>query len=584
MTGPDDQHAPEFTPALPPVLSEAAPLAPDEPWSVRDFLTDGALAAMCARLADVSGLDIQLRDEHGSQILASGDSDAPWRMASSDEDRGIDPAATRVPIYTDGDTIGELILAPGEPSSGTRENLVEALGHLAQAAGELCDDVVQLRGRLAELRVIYELSSLLAGGVTKLKPMLGVMLDSALRVLELDAGSIVLFPEDADGVPTTNDEGELVQEASRGLSNTWLDNPLPLSENRCFDQIVLSGEVLAIEHLASDPRVIEPGRVRDERLASFVSAAMVSRGRPIGVIRLYSRTPRRFGEAERRLVRSIGDQAATGVQQVRLLEVQKRERHRDRQLLLAGQVQGRMLPAKLPDLQGITVDARSVPTDELGGDFYDVELTEEGLVTLLVGDVVGKGVPAAMLMASLLASLRASAPHVHEIDAWIGVVNDAMCRTTLPNEFATMWCGRLDPRTLRLTYTSAGHEPPLVIRPPRDGSRPTPDDVYPLGVGGLVLGVMEDQTYPRYVHQLHPGDVLIAHSDGLTDARNFDDERWGYDRMVEAILDGFPQYPNNGDGPTAHELVEHILWSLRRFSGLRKQVDDETLLVMRLDW
>ena len=555
--------------------------------SIREFLTDGALAAMCARLGELVGLSIEVRDERGALVVAEPDRSpvaadgAPWQIL--EDVRPIAPDATRIPIHAGGTDIGEIVVEPGEPRAGggSRGELLGAVEHLARASGELCEDVIELRDRVRELGVLYRLSSLLAGGETDLRPMLGVVLDSALEVLGLDAGAIVLFPEDADGVPAANNESELAHEASRGLSGAWLESPLPLSRERCFDRLVLDGEVLAVPDLARDDRVLEPSRCEAEGLVSFLSAAMVAHGRPLGVIRLYGSTPRAFTEADRRLIRSIGDQAATGVQQARLLEVQERDRQRDRQLRLAAQVQGRMLPEKLPRIDGLSLAARSIPSHELGGDFYDAELGK-GVLNMLVGDVVGKGVPAAMLMSSLLASLRASAPHVHEVDAWIGDVNDAMCRTTQPNEFATMWCGRLDPRTLRLTYTSAGHEPPLIVRPPEGGGPVMRDHLSPLVVGGLVLGVAPGQTYPRYVYQLRPGDLLIAHSDGLTDARNFDGQRFGFERLAGAVVDAFSAYGQT-HGPTAEQAVDHVLWSVRRFTGLCQRTDDETILALRVE-
>lgn len=588
-TGSEPERTREPGPIAEPPAPDACVLPPGR--SIREFLTDGALAAMCARLGELVGLSIQVRDERGGLVVAPRDrgsaelDGSPWRI---DEGAGPIPAgATRLPIRAQGVAIGEIVVEAGVPRAGggSRAQLIGAIEHLARASGELCEDVIELRDRVRELGVLYRLSSLLAEGQADLRAMLGVVLDSALEVLGLDAGSIVLFPEDADGVPAANNESELVHQASRGLSDAWIRSPLPLSHERRFDRLVLDGEVLAVPDLTQDDRVLNASRCREEGLVSFLSAAMVAQRRPLGVIRLYGTERRVFTEADRRLIRSVGDQAAAGVQQARLLEVQQRDRKRDRQLQLAGQVQGRMLPARLPRVDGIGLAARSIPSDELGGDFYDAELGK-GLLTLLVGDVVGKGVPAAMLMSSLLASLRASAPHVHEVDAWIGDVNDAMCRTTQPNEFATMWCGRLDPRTLRLTYTSAGHEPPLIVRPPERGPV-TRDHLRPLGVGGLVLGVLPAQTYPRYVYQLRPGDLLLAHSDGLTDARNFEGERFGFDRLADAVTDAFAAHDGGSAerprGPTAEQAVEHVLWSMRRFTGLAPRTDDETVLVVRVD-
>jgi len=128
-----------------------------------------------------------------------------------------------------------------------------------------------------------------------------------------------------------------------------------------------------------------------------------------------------------------------------------------------------------------------------------------------------------------------------------------------------------------LTYCPAGHEPPVVIRA-RGGRAPGPADVASLRIGGLVLGISPEEEYRSMSIALEPGDVVLAYSDGVTDARNFEDEKWGWQRMVDAAVDVLTQNPGAG----ASVVLDNVLWSLRRFVGLRRQVDDETLLVLRV--
>jgi len=122
-----------------------------------------------------------------------------------------------------------------------------------------------------------------------------------------------------------------------------------------------------------------------------------------------------------------------------------------------------------------------------------------------------------------------------------------------------------------------GHDPPVVIRA-RGDRPPTREDVASLRIGGLVLGISPEERYETMSMSLEPGDVLVAYSDGVTDARNFEDEKWGWDRMVDSALDALALHPDAG----ASMVLDNILWSLRRFTGLRRQVDDETLLVLRV--
>jgi sigma-B regulation protein RsbU (phosphoserine phosphatase) len=175
------------------------------------------------------------------------------------------------------------------------------------------------------------------------------------------------------------------------------------------------------------------------------------------------------------------------------------------------------------------------------------------------------------------AGLRAHAGEACAVEEVVARTNRDMCRDTLPNEFTTLWYASVDPRTRVLTYCSAGHEPPFVIRPV-PGEPLTIDHVIPLKIGGLVIGVNDGETYESETFQLEAGDVLVAYTDGLPDARNFQNEKWGMGRLVEAAVEAVVALPDQRAGV----LLDQILWFLRRFTGLHHQVDDETLIVVRV--
>jgi sigma-B regulation protein RsbU (phosphoserine phosphatase) len=340
--------------------------------------------------------------------------------------------------------------------------------------------------------------------------------------------------------------------------------------------MALGGEVVASEELQSDPRVQIPDKAAEEGLVAALHAGLIFQNRPLGVLRLYAREKRTFGEFERRLVRSIAQQAAVAVQQARLLRLGEEERRIQRQLELAADVQRRMLPSRLPQLKGVDLSARYVPSFELGGDFYDfIEL--HGNLGVVVGDVVGKGVAAALLMASVRSALRAHAQEVYDLDAVVSKVNQALCRDTLDNEFATLWYGVLDPITLRLTYCCAGHDPTLVVRVPTHRA-PSPADIDELSVGGMVLGIDRSQRYQRAVYDMQPRDVMIAYTDGVTDATNFSGEKFGKKRLRASVLAILAAEPE----ATAARILDLLHWEVRRFTGLSSRADDETLVVMRV--
>ncbi len=548
------------------------------PLSITDFLTDGALAGACTELSRLTGVRIELRDAAGRVIVQRPHEtlagQTTWAIAGQAEPPG--PNDTVIPLQLSGTSIGAMVLAAGEPSLApdARDRLTGVLRLLAQTSTELCQDDLELRYRIKQVTALSRISSMLVGAAEPQR-VLEVALESALEVLGLDAGSIVLLKDESSGF-VREDEEDLELRVSRNLSDDWLRCPQPLSKGRLFDRMALGGQIVVSEDLWSDDRVLIMDRVRREGLRSTIQAGLVFKNRPLGIIRLYSRGPGAFDEADLRLLGSMAQQAAAAIEQARLLQFEREEQRVQRQLQLARDVQRRMLPKSVPNARGLDVAARYIPSFELGGDFYDfVDLS--GHMGVFVGDVVGKGIAAALLMSAVRASLLAHVQGVYNIDDVIVKVNQALCRDTLDNEFASLWYGVIDIDHMRMTYCSAGHEPTLVIRVPRH-RKPTTADVDELGVGGMVVGIDPSQRYQRAVYDLHPNDCVVAYTDGVPDTLNFEGERFGKKRLRDALLRFLGEEPD----ATAAQVVERILWELRQFAGLSTRPDDTTIVAIRI--
>lgn len=548
--------------------------------SITDFMTDGSLAALCEELSNLTGVTLEVRDPKGRRIVRSTADGKPWRVeeGTGDFTAGEDPGLI-VPLKVGGVNVGLIRAAPGTPhshvGSSDRAALERVVLLLAQTTAELCEHELELRDRIKEASALYRMSGLLvrAAGVEQ---VMQTALDSSLHALGMDAGSVVLFSEDITG-EIADDESDLTLKAHRGLSKEYLDHPQPLSRNREFDRIALSGHVVMVEELGEDPRVQLKDMVAKEGMRSFLNAGMVFHGRPIGVIRLYSRQRREFGDPERRLLKSIAHQAAVAVEQARLLKFEHEDQRVQRQLQLAVDVQRRMLPRSVPSVPGLDIAATYVPSFELGGDFYDF-IDLHGHFGLVIGDVVGKGVAAALLMSAVRASLRAHVQEVYDLNKVVSRVNQAMCRDTRDNEFASLWYGVIDPATLRMTYCSAGHEPTMVIRPPKSRA-PSKQNITELSCGGMVVGLDPGEMYEREVFELKPRDVLVAMTDGVTDVVNFEHKKFGRERLRETIL----KIMKNEPEATAARIVELIQWEIRQFAGLMQRPDDFTLVVVRVN-
>ncbi len=530
------------------------------PESISEFLTDGSLARLCSTLESLVGAPVALRDRIGRVIAASDG--APARLSERDADFG----GFSAPIRIAGETIGALTLDT-ELNGERLEEARRFLTLLASIVSELCEREVQLKEQVERLGALQTVASTLvgAGGVQE---SIDVGLRTAIDLLGADAGTLRLL--DPSGKT-------LLPRAAFGLSQAYLDAAGPLPANNALDRPILAGRVIAVADFADDSEhANKPLAVLQENLTSMLSVALVFRGEPLGVLRVYTRERREFTKSDRELFRSIARQIAAAVANARLLEREARSVAVREQVRLAGRVQKRMLPNELPELPPLSFSAVCQSSYDVGGDFYDV-FTKGDRAGVMIGDVVGKGVAAALLMANLHGALRAYAESDDEPASVVASTNRALARDSLLSEFATLFFGFVDPASSRLVYCNGGHEPPLVVRVPEHRA-PTRADVDELDVGGMVIGVDPSQRYQTGVCDLRPGDVLLAFSDGLTEAMNYDMRKFTRERVRDELLAHLTEHPT----ASARSVCKHMLWSVRRFTGLAEQSDDITIVAMRV--
>jgi sigma-B regulation protein RsbU (phosphoserine phosphatase) len=205
----------------------------------------------------------------------------------------------------------------------------------------------------------------------------------------------------------------------------------------------------------------------------------------------------------------------------------------------------------------------------VGGDYYDFLALPRGQLGIAIGDVSGKGIAAALMMASLQASLRSEATRAPEnLAAAVGNINRLVYEASSSNRYATFFYGQYGPAEGSFDYVNAGHNAPMLFH------RGAGDDtLVRLEPGGTVVGLLEDAQYVQGRVQLRPGDVLVAFTDGISEAMNLDDEEWGEERLLEAI--------QSARGASAEELLKHLFEAASRFAGAAPQHDDMTLVVVR---
>jgi len=438
------------------------------------------------------------------------------------------------------------------------EAAISFLQLLANAITALCYQAAVLRERVGELTMLEETSRMLAGSFD-LDTVLQTVVRTMVEVMKVKACSLRLLDEAGK---------ELIIKATWGLTPAYLKKgPVLVGEN-VHDRAALAGEVVRIADMAKDPRVRYPHEAENEGLVSSLGIGLFAGGRALGTLHIYTGQPHEFDEAEVRLFRTVAAQAASAIQNSKLLQEYVAKLQLEHELDLASEVQRRMLPKQPPQVPGLDIHALVQFSRQVGGDFYDFIIMPQGRTGIVIADTVGKSIPAALMAASVRSSLKAQAGSIYRISEVVERVNVMLCEDTLPSEFVTLFYGVIDARTKRMAYCNAGHDPPLLLRG---------GEALKLTAGGALLGVMPDASFEQESLQLQVGDVLLLYTDGIIDAASYNGQRYGRERLVESLKrHAVEKY-------TAEELAEQLVWDVRRFGGLNVRTDDLTLMVIRVN-
>jgi serine phosphatase RsbU (regulator of sigma subunit) len=331
------------------------------------------------------------------------------------------------------------------------------------------------------------------------------------------------------------------------------------------NQVMNSKEAVLSADAASDARFDTSQSIADLRIRSMMCAPLVdSDGNSLGVIQIDTKDSRlRFQKDDLDLLASIASQAAIAVDNAQLHETSMRQQATERDLELAHKVQRGLLPAAPPMLSGYHFFDFYEPANQVGGDYYDyVELPNQRLAVVL-GDVSGKGVSAALLMAKLSGEVRyclASEPT--PADA-VSRINASFSRSGWQDRFVTFILAVLDARTSELTLVNAGHMAPLLRHSQGGVVEEIGDDL-----AGLPLGVDPDYQYEQYSCAIAPGDFLALFTDGISEAMNLDNELYGLERLRKLL---------SQPSASVDALGRDILDDVKRFVGGRPQSDDMCL-------
>ena len=404
---------------------------------------------------------------------------------------------------------------------------------------------------------IYQLTTLVAGEFS-LQEVLDKLAEAAVKIVGVKACSIRLLDEEA---------GDLKMRSTYGLSEEYR-NKGAVSKNDTVVKAAFTGEAVVLDDMRVDDRVKYKEATIKEGLVSQLTVAMRFKAEAIGVLRLYSPRPRRFDKDNIHLARAVASQCAVAITNAKLYAEAIEGAHIAEQMRLAGFVQRKMIPEKAPQIAGLDIAATYIPCFEVGGDFYDFLRISEDCIAVAIADVIGKGIPAALMMSCFRSAMWAYADiegGSRAIQEIVNKLNKMACRECGEGEFVTLFYAIIDAKEDIITYCNCGHEPTALIR---NG------EITELEVGGFVLGVDPQAEYEIETLQLKDGDCLLFYTDGLIDAANFDGQLWGREKLLQTA--------KKFAAGSAEHMVKNILGRRRRFVGLASQCDDTSLVVVKV--
>jgi phosphoserine phosphatase RsbU/P len=310
--------------------------------------------------------------------------------------------------------------------------------------------------------------------------------------------------------------------------------------------------------------------IQREGIRSFAHAPIAIEGSPVGVLSAFSRSAKgiftdEFIELFKNLAGQIAVAWRNAQQTDRLIEA----REQAKEMEIAKAIQLGLLPSRTPDVPGISLAGRCVPARQVGGDYYDFLARGKEAIDLVIADVSGHSIGAALIMAETRTFIQAKAQEIHSTSDILKAVNEFFYEDLTRAElFITMFYLQYRPASRRLSYSSAGHNQPLVARSATGACER-------LDAEGLILGVRRNVQFEEQSRQLHPGDLLLLYTDGITEAESPDGVFFGEDRLC-SLLQEYRSLP-------PAEIIDCLLDQVRLFTGTHNFQDDVSLVVMRVE-
>jgi serine phosphatase RsbU (regulator of sigma subunit) len=467
-------------------------------------------------------------------------------------------------------TVGQLTITCSDPSEESDTNVVFVQGAepdlgpsatvMTSLEGLLSDEPTapvqpvtdslevdpQRQFRLPIVRALIRAGRELAGH-QPLEELFSLVLSQAIEAVKAERG-ILMTLEGAQLVPrATHGDGFRISTTIR-------------------DRVLQNKESLLVRDVGQEEALLKQLSISEQQIHSLMAVPLQTHEQVIGLIYVDSRLfVREFSPDDLNLLTVLANVAAIRIDRERHAELQRQEQRRTRDLQQAAEIQRGILPDVPPTVAGLDLAGYNAPCRTVGGDYYDFIRYPDARLALVLGDVAGKGIPAAMLMSNLQARVQVLTEDPPGLGALITRLDRSITASCPSNRFITLFMCVVDPETGETEYCNAGHNPALLVR--------ESGQVDSLEALGTVLGILPDLGYEERRARLDPGDLIAIYSDGVTEATSRSGEEFGPERLADLIREH--------RSSSAGEIVNAVTRALRDWCRSDVAEDDVTLVVAR---
>lgn len=389
--------------------------------------------------------------------------------------------------------------------------------------------------------------------------VLNRVMDQVVELMRAERGFVMLLED--DGAP--------VFRVARGMDHQTIQDPEFQISRGVVERVAREGEPLLTSNAQTDDRLSLRVSVQALGLRSILCVPLKVQGRITGVIYVDNRLQAGlFTPDDLELLSAVAHSAAVAIENARLYRVAVEKGRMERELQVARELQASLLPRTTPQVPGWEFAAAWQPARQTSGDYYDFFAAREGEVGLVIGDVSGKGMPAALFMALTRSIVRASLAGPARLVERIERANRLICADSTAGMFVTLFCAEIRLATGEVTYVNAGHNPPLLL-----SSGVKDDRLEELHPTGMALGILEDAPFQQQTVQMAPGDLMLLYTDGVPDATQASGERFEMPRLRRLLRE-------EGSG-TAQDVLSNLAGTVASFTGECEQFDDMAMVVTR---